>query len=99
MRFPSFLVLKTRAGIKCRKEKIKCGYVFRTAAQQFVRETIAYQTKVVGMTTTGEYPWEGKEAHVWPDNQEDGETKLVGKGEKRLMTLSHQILRRTADVM
>ena len=86
-------------GIKCRMEKIKCGYVFRTTAQQFVCETLAYQTKVMGMTTNGEYPWEEKKAHVWPDNQEDGETKLVGKGEKCLMTLSHQILRRMADVI
>lgn len=99
MRFPSFPALKTRSGIKCRKEKIKCGYVFRTTAQQCVCETVAYQTNVVGMSTNGEYPWEERKAHVWPDDQEDGETKLVGKGEKCLMTPSRRILRRIADVI
>ena len=83
MRFSSLLALKTRSGIKCRKEKIKCGYVFRITTQQFVCESLAYQTEVVGMTVNGEYPREEK-AHVWPDEQEDGRAKLVGKGEKCL---------------
>lgn len=91
MRFPSFPALKTRSGIKCRNEKINVVMCFGLQHSSVFRNR-SYQTNVVGMSTNGEYPWEEKKAHVWPDDQEDGETKLWGKGEKCLMTPPHRDL-------
>ena len=42
---------------------------------------------MVGRAINGMYPREGEEAHICPDDQEDHEAELVGKGEKCLMTL------------